>query len=155
MDLALAKKESNWKRKRFLDKIFTQKEQLLIKNAINPEVMIWNLWSRKEAVYKIYNRETKIREYIPLKLVCFYENETKGTVSCNGHIYYTETVVANDFVYTVAVVKPDYFSQIEKITPDYKISKINGIPFAIEDRTLISNPVSITHHGRFWKGIKL
>ena len=53
VDLALAKKESNWKRNRFLDKIFTQKEQLLIANAINPEIMIWNLWTRKEAAYKI------------------------------------------------------------------------------------------------------
>jgi phosphopantetheinyl transferase (holo-ACP synthase) len=71
VDLELAHKESNWKRNGFLDKIFTQNEQLLILNAKNPEVMVWNLWSRKEAAYKIYNRKTQIREYIPLQLECF------------------------------------------------------------------------------------
>jgi hypothetical protein len=32
-----------------LDKIFTQNEQLLIATAENPDIMVWNLWSRKEA----------------------------------------------------------------------------------------------------------
>ncbi|MEN9908754.1 MAG: hypothetical protein RLZZ540_1903 [Bacteroidota bacterium] len=155
VDLALARKESNWKRKGFLDKIFTMDEQLLISNASNPEVMVWNLWSRKEAAYKIYNRETGIREYIPLQLVCFYESETTGTVSCNGHVYYTETVVTNDFVYTIAAAKPNLFSQIRKISLDEEIGKTKGIPFIIDPQTAFSNPVSITHHGRFWKGIKL
>ena len=71
IDLALALKESNWKRKGFLDKIFTKNEQLLILNTQNPEVMVWNLWSRKEAAYKIYNRQTGIRGYFPLQLECF------------------------------------------------------------------------------------
>jgi phosphopantetheinyl transferase (holo-ACP synthase) len=155
VDLALAQKESNWKRKGFLDKIFTQEEQSLVANAENPEVMVWNLWSRKEAVYKIYNRETGIRGYIPLQLVCFYESETTGTVSCNGRVYYTETVVTKDFVYTIAAAKVDLFTQIQKISSDEEIGKTNGIPFIIDAQTAISNPVSITHHGRFWKGIKL
>lgn len=155
VDLALAQKESNWKRKGFLDKIFTQEEQSLVANAENPEVMVWNLWSRKEAAYKIYNRETGIRGYIPLQLVCFYESETTGTVSCNGRIYYTETIVTNDFVYTIATVKTDLFNQIKKINLDEKISKTNGLPFIIDAQTTISNPVSITHHGRFWEGITL
>ena len=155
VDLALARKESNWKRKGFLDKIFTPKEQSLIISSENPDVMVWNLWSRKEAAYKIYNRETGIREYIPMQLVCFYESETTGTVSCNGHIYYTETIVTNDLVYTIATVKADFFSRIENIKSDDEIGKTNGIPFIIDTQTAISNPVSITHHGRFWEGITL
>jgi phosphopantetheinyl transferase (holo-ACP synthase) len=55
VDLAVAKKRKQLT-KRVLDKIF-KKEQLLITSAINPETMVWNLWSRKEAAYKIYNRE--------------------------------------------------------------------------------------------------
>lgn len=155
VDLALARKESDWKRKGFLDKIFNKEEQSLVTNAENPEVMVWNLWSRKEAAYKIYNRETGIREYIALQLVCFYESETTGTVSCNGRVYCTETIVTNDFVYTTATSKPDLFSRIKKINSDCKITKINGIPFIIDAQSNVLNPVSITHHGRFWKGITL
>jgi phosphopantetheinyl transferase (holo-ACP synthase) len=60
VDLALARKESNWKRPGYLNKIFTTKEQLLISSAENPNTMVWNLWSRKEAAYKIIIEQ---REY--------------------------------------------------------------------------------------------
>src|SRR5436190_1967565 len=96
VDLALAKIESNWKRKGFLDKIFTKSEQLLISKTENQDVMVWNLWSRKESAYKIYNRQTGIRGYFPLQLECSYENEILGRVSCNDNIYYTQTKISND-----------------------------------------------------------
>jgi phosphopantetheinyl transferase len=72
----------------YLNKIFTTKEQLLISSAENPNTMVWNLWSRKEAAYKIYNRATGIRGYFPLNLECAYENSTTGSVSCKGYILY-------------------------------------------------------------------
>jgi phosphopantetheinyl transferase (holo-ACP synthase) len=155
VDLALAKKESNWQRKGFLDKIFIQKEQLLIANADNPEVMVWNLWTRKEAAYKIYNRQTNIRGYFPLQLECFYESETIGTVYCNGNRYYTKTKISDESIYTIAVVEKEYLMQIKEINSEDKISKKNGIPFILEEFTKIEKSVSISHHGRFWKGITL
>ena len=36
VDLALAKKQSNWRRKGYFEKIFTQQEQHLINNTQNP-----------------------------------------------------------------------------------------------------------------------
>jgi phosphopantetheinyl transferase (holo-ACP synthase) len=155
VDLALARKESNWKRKGFLEKVFTVKERLLIANAINPEVMVWNLWSRKEAAYKIYNRETQIRAFIPLELVCYYENETAGTVVCNGNTYFTQTAVSDELIYSIAVVKKEYFNEIKVLNAKVKINKINGIPFLIDERTKSKKTVSISHHGLFWKGITL
>lgn len=155
VDLALAKKESNWQRKGFLDKIFTQKEQLLIANTDNPESMVWNLWTRKEAAYKIYNRQSNIRGYFPLQLECFYESETLGTVYCNGNTYCTETKISDDSIYTIAVIEKEYLIQIKDINFEVKISKKNGIPFIIDEFTEIKKPVSISHHGRFWKGITL
>jgi phosphopantetheinyl transferase (holo-ACP synthase) len=155
VDLALAKKESNWKRKGFLDKIFTPKERLLIFNAENPEVMVWNLWSRKEAAYKIYNRETQIRAYIPLQLECHYVNENLGTVTCNGNTYFTQAKISDEFIHTIAVAEKEYFNAIKALNSNDKISKINGIPFIIDEQTKIMNPVSISHHGRFWEGVML
>jgi phosphopantetheinyl transferase (holo-ACP synthase) len=155
VDLALAKKESNWKRDRFLDKIFTKNEQQMILNDANPEIMVWNLWSRKEAAYKIYNRETGIRGYFPLLLECFYENETFGTVSIKEKIYFTQSRIENDSIYTIAVAEKKHFDKIESITSAKEIFKINGIPFIIDSDSKIKKLVSITHHGRFWKGITL
>ncbi len=153
VDLALARKESNWKRERFLDKIFTVKEQLLIVNAENPEIMVWNLWSRKEAAYKIYNRETGIRGFFPLQLECFYENATLGTVSIKGKTYFTQSKIENDSIYTIAVAEKEYFKKIKSINPAVGILKKNGIPFTINCNSKMEKPVSISHHGRFWEGI--
>ena len=155
VDLVLAKKESNWQRKGFLDKIFTKKEQFLITTAENQEVMVWNLWTRKEAGYKIYNRQTSIRGNFPLQLECLYESETTGTICCNGNEYHTETKISKDSIYTIAVAEKNHFRQLRNLNSDVKLCKNNGVPFIIDELTKIEIPVSITHHGRFWKGITL
>ena len=155
VDLALARKESNWKRNRFLDKIFTTKEQFLILNSEDPEIMVWNLWSRKEAAYKIYNRQTQIRGYFPLQLECIYENQNLGTVSINDKLYFTETTMDADCVYTIAVAENNIFNSIETISSDITIEKINGIPYIKIKQTQLLKPVSISHHGRFWRVISL
>jgi phosphopantetheinyl transferase (holo-ACP synthase) len=149
VDLALAQIESNWKRTGFLDKIFTPKEQLLILNAENSEIMIWNLWSRKEAVYKIVNRETGIRSYNPIQFECNYKNINLGFVSYKGKQYYTKTTILNEEIHTIAVTHKSYFEKIIPISSETEIIKKQGIPYR---QDLISNqlfPVSISHHGRF------
>lgn len=149
VDLALARKESNWQRPRFLDKIFTSYEQQLILEAENPEIMVWNLWSRKEAAYKIYNRETGIRAFIPRQLECIYEDEARGLVICKKNIYHTQTTIINDEIHTIAVVQKVFFNQIQPIRPIKNIQKINGIPFLVDRSGIILRPVSISHHGRY------
>ena len=155
VDLALARKVSNWKRKGFLDKIFSQNEQLLISNAANPEIMVWNLWSRKEAAYKIYNRQTGIRGYFPLQLECIYENQNSGTVCINENVYYTQTEIQQDFIYTEAVAEITYFKVLKVLNTKDSIHKTNGIPYCIKEQNQIIKPISISHHGRFWRGITL
>jgi phosphopantetheinyl transferase (holo-ACP synthase) len=155
VDLALARKESNWQRPGFLDKIFSIEEQFLILNAENPEEMVWNLWSRKEAAYKIYNRETGIRAYIPIQLECIYETKNTGSVLCNGRIYYTKTKILNDVIHTIAVVKKQYFKNLKAVDKRTTVFKNNGIPFVICNESQQIIPVSISHHGRFSKTILL
>lgn len=70
IDLVQSRKESNWRRRGFVSKLFDEQEQLLIVNSPDPEIVVWLLWSMKEAAYKIWNRQTGIRKYIPLKLRC-------------------------------------------------------------------------------------
>ena len=153
VDLALAQKESNWKRKGFLDKIFTQSEQLLISNAENPAIMVWNLWSRKEAAYKIYNRQTHIRGYFPLQIECFNSDHadafTFGKVTIKDLVYYTKTEINSEFVYTIAVKNVHYFGSIKTLENRNNIQKTNGIPDYFEGTNLSTKPVSISHHGRF------
>lgn len=154
IDLTLARTESNWKRKGFLDKIFTKKEQDFIYSSQNPEQMVWALWSCKESVYKIYNRATLERSFIPLRLECDLEisNEgISGKVCCFGNYYFIKTAVKEDYIYTIAVKKPAYFQRIKEFNQDLKIVKKRGIPY-IDG---MQNPISITHHGKFDRRILL
>jgi phosphopantetheinyl transferase (holo-ACP synthase) len=155
VDLALARKESNWKRPGYLNKIFTTKEQLLISSAENPNTMVWNLWSRKEAAYKIYNRATGIRGYFPLNLECAYENSTTGSVACKGYTFYTKTVIDAEKIHTIAVTCKKDFKLVKVLGPYIEIIKKNGIPFLIEDKSNIVRPVSKSHHGRYSASVAL
>lgn len=149
IDLAFARKESNWQRPGFLNKIFTPDEQWLIANAKNPEIMVWNLWSRKEAAYKIYNRETGNRAYIPIELACSYENESSGTVFCNGYTFYTQTNFLYDSIHTVALSQKDSFERVITLDCKTEIIKKDGVPFAFDHISNQFLTVSKSHHGRF------
>ncbi len=153
VDLTLAKKESNWKRKGFLDKIFTPKEQLMISNAENKEVMVWNLWSRKEAAYKIYNRKTQIRGYFPLQIECFnleiIDGFCFGKVVLKEDLYFTKTEITSQYIHTIAVENIQDFGSIETLNNLENIQKNNGIPNYFSGNNLDLKPVSISHHGRF------
>lgn len=155
VDLETAQRESNWKRKGFLDKIFTYEEQLLILNSKVPEIMVWNLWSRKEAAYKIYNRETKISGYFPTKLVCFYESLSSGTVSINNRLYYTQSIITTDYINTVAVTQKENLNRILVLDIKTKIHKKHGIPYIIDSNTKSFIPVSVSHHGRFIESVRV
>lgn len=155
VDLALAQKESNWKRNGFLEKIFTKNEQQLIQLTSNPEVMVWNLWSRKEAAYKIYNRETGISGYFPSQIECTYEDQNWGTVAIRGRTYFTKTSISKTYVYTIAVIKRDILSRVQKLDFTDSILKYNGIPFVLCEKSMKLKPASVSHHGDFWEGITI
>lgn len=155
IDLTLASVESNWQRKGFLEKLFTTFEQSLIYNSKNAEQMVWHLWSRKEAAYKIYHRETKIRAFIPKQIECFNlpmaTDFFLGKVCINGRQYFTKTDVNSEFIYTTAVVDLKDLDKIQVINSNEIAKDSNGIPFHIKTK----NPVSISHHGRFERKVTL
>ena len=155
VDLNLSRIESNWQRKGFLNKIFTAKEQIFIQNSINQEFTIWNLWTRKEAAYKIYVQETKTTGYFPLKIECDFDNELYGTVTINDKKYHTKTEISVDYIYTVAVKNAVDFEQIIHLESKDNIIKNNGIPRFSDYKNNNFYPVSITNHGRFEKIVKL
>ncbi len=103
VDLNLAKTQSNWRRKRFIDKIFTKREQLFIKNAMDSSTAVWLLWSMKESAYKIYSRQNKIRFFSPKKFECEMCN-SQNTVNINNTIYFTTSTISNDSIHTIATV---------------------------------------------------
>ncbi|MDG2431369.1 4'-phosphopantetheinyl transferase superfamily protein [Flavobacterium sp.] len=155
IDLALARKQSNWQRSGFLEKIFTVREQLLIKSSTNPELVVWNLWSRKEAAYKIFNRTTGTRAFIPRELECAYTNENEGLVICRGNCFFTKTCIEDDLLYTIAVTKLSHLEAITPILNKDLIIKIDGIPFVSYPDATQLHVASVSNHGRYYKAITI
>ena len=147
VDLALAKKESNWKRKGYLDKIFTVSEQLLIQKSTNQELAIWNLWSRKEAVYKIILQKGGKRGYYPIKIECLDLNLENGMIQFENQIFYTKTIATEEWIYSLAVEYEKDFRNIKTLDSSYLLFKVDGIPF-ISINNEVKN-ASKTHHGKF------
>lgn len=154
VDILQARIESNLNRKGFMQKLFTKEEQEIIAQSNNPEEMTWRLWSMKEAAYKIYNRETGIRAFMPLSLQCSIEDTIHGKVSCNGNTYFTETSITENSIHTVAVCNADDFRLIYEPETAMVEKDDTGLPYAKSGNGLLY-PASISHHGRALKIVAL
>lgn len=157
IDLAATRKESNWQRKGFLEKLFTFEEHELIRNHESPETMVWILWSMKEAAYKVYNRQTKVRGFIPQQLLCSISiscnSIIKGIVMCNKVIYTTQTVLEGDLIHTIATANNNDIGKTQEVNSIKIVKDTLGIPYQLIENKLL--PISISHHGRFYKIVSL
>lgn len=162
VDLQLAAKQSNWRRKGYLQKIFTSQEQELILNATDQDQMVWLLWSMKEAAYKIVNRERLERFYRPTKFACNLTGN-KGSVTFENQFFYTESEIDEQFIHTIAVQNQQSFTKINTTYLPNKVDFLtafntsclniivkdeNGIPNLIDENGKISC-ASVSHHGEF------
>lgn len=102
VDLNQAAKDSNWKRPRFLDKVFTQKEQLIISSSECKEQTVWLLWSMKESAYKAYVRETQHSFFNPKRIQCQLGLNNDGVVYIDNKTYHIKSVITSEYVYSIA-----------------------------------------------------
>lgn len=177
VDLNLASRQSNWRRKGFLEKVFSVDEQQTILSAVNQDQMLWLLWSMKEAAYKAHQRNFSL----PRKLnwldynCCIFSsscNNASGAVKVAKSNYLTSSEITEFFIHTSAGVRElsevkivvfekssEEMKQLlfEQLSQDQKLSKLHfeiqkneqGVPVIIYQNQLFSNLVSFSDHGRF------
>jgi len=104
IDLNIAAIESNWCRKGFLHKVFTEEEQAVILSSDHPFHLVWQFWSMKESAYKVYVQSHQKRFFAPKKLKCVLLSKTDGIVTINGEYYYTISKISNNFIFTEAIL---------------------------------------------------
>ena len=142
VDLRQAEQDSNWNRKGYLDKIFTDEEQFLISSDMHPSLLVWLLWSMKESAYKISSRATKLRTFAPIKLRCnnliIHGGKATGNVLYEDKVYFTSSVFNDDYVHTTAAISPE----------DLVLAEVQ-ITEHTDNNYRSSNPVSVSHHGRY------
>ena len=102
VDLRLAAVESNWRRKGFLEKVFTANEQLMIFRSLQPDDLVWKLWSMKESAYKARLRVQKKIKIDPKTFECIVLSKNEGQVYCEGKTYATLSRTNKDFIHTIA-----------------------------------------------------
>lgn len=123
VDLAFAAQTSNWRRPRFLKKIFTESEQRLISNSKLKNQIVWQLWSMKEAAYKCYLQDSGEPFYNPAKIICqpsstFFRADSlkNGAVTIFEKTYITLSEITDRYIHTIAFsnlaqnIKKDAFS---------------------------------------------
>ena len=115
VDRAQAKRDSNWKRRGFLDKLFTPSEQQLIQAASNPECVVWTLWSMKESAYKATTRRTGKRVFNPAKISCtlkMWSEEAADGCVVYEEVYQTHSLITPDYITSIAF--PDSLPSVPK-----------------------------------------
>jgi phosphopantetheinyl transferase (holo-ACP synthase) len=157
IDLELALRESNWKRKGWIEKIFTGAEQQWIYSFKDRDKALWTLWSMKESAYKIYNRTTGARKFNPHALVCsptiLNSQKFGGMVAIGKMRFYTETNIIADRINTIASAKRGNLPFIKSVENLSGLIKVNGLPFYQNNAGLFV--ASKSDHGRFLQIIYL
>lgn len=171
VDLNLAKTESNWQRRGFLEKQFTKKEQQEVYNSENPFLKVWQFWSMKEAAYKCYTQKIEKRFFAPQKFECSLVSLTEGFVLFEENKYGTSTSFNPFYMHTIAketINEVAIFSKIgssKKIHIDLKIQltletgvlsdeivKLKttvGAPLFYHKEKLLTKSCSVSHHGNY------
>lgn len=142
VDLKLASVQSNWRRKGFLNKIFTKTEQDYIFTSLEPDLLVWQLWTLKEAAYKIYSRQTNTRTFEPTGIVCELGEESKPIqrVFIKKECYFTKTQITRNYIYSIAAVTLKDLEQSKSAI--YRGNAKNFNYHALASK-------SISHHGDY------
>ena len=68
VDLQCAKNESDWHRAGFLDKVFDENEKNYLRNASDPNTLVWRMWTMKESAYKAKVQHSSKRFFNPKRI---------------------------------------------------------------------------------------
>jgi hypothetical protein len=170
VDLKLAKTQSNWQRKGFLEKQFTTDEQKIILNSRNPFLQVWLFWSMKEAAYKCYVQEYQKRFFAPKKFMCKIISNSDGIVKIDSSFYFVKYFISNNYIHSLAVknknlkmVSELFFisentSQTKTVnqqmlsyfSDEVQLQKNEfGVPFLYQKQKKLPISISTSHHGNY------
>ena len=177
VDLQLASRQSNWRRKGFLEKVFSAEEQQQIIASTKPDGLVWLFWSMKEAAYKAHQRRLQLPRKINWQefrcsLSYISEEAASGMVKTESDEYFTISEISKDYVHTSAetqattTVKNGIFETssagmkqrfLQHISEAFQIPELqlqlqknqHGIPYVTCQKEVFFEAFSFSEHGRF------
>lgn len=177
VDLRLAALQSNWRRKGFLEKVFSAAEQEIITTSNDPDVQVWLLWSMKEAAYKAHQRHFNLPRQLnwrqqQCEILRQEDERASGVVRINGASYFTTSTITSEYIYTSAEVKKTrgaknaifeapssearqnlfrkIFQHFHLDPRELKLEKDKlGMPFFSSNNSFFFDRFSLSGHGRY------
>ena len=170
VDLKLAKKQSNWQRKGFLEKQFSASEIKAIRNSEKPFELVWLFWSMKEAAYKSYLKSNNKRFFAPQKFNCCITSKNEALVNFLDVEFRINYIITTDYIHSwVAqkasknLIQKSFFiaderqqstitnqSLLANFTDDISINKNEiGIPYLTKSSKKLPISISTAHHGNY------
>ncbi len=176
IDLKAAASQSDPTRKNYISRIFTEKEQIILKNSEKAVMQVWILWAMKEAAYKANQRRLDLqRNFNPRKLECIFVDQSstlvKGIVTVEELEYHSVVSITKEYIHAFATplqqedlisdifigpvnLKEEFllaFSSLSKVPKRYlSIQKNqNQVPYIHVKGRRIEQAFSLSHHGNF------
>ncbi len=179
VDLAFARRETNWQRPGFVEKVFDHRELQYLQSSVAPEALVWRLWSMKESAYKAHVRKTSRRFFNPKTIHCSLLDARHGRVLIGDRYYKTITNSNSNYLYTIAssstvsslesscfmLSEANYATQYQETRkkvyqrmaelldlPQVAIAikkEGNGVPAIYAENQLLRTKLTITHHGKY------
>ena len=177
IDLQLAAVQSNWTRKGFLEKVFTSFEQQQILSSKDPSLLVWLLWSMKEAGYKAHQRQFSLPRKLNWKVQeCRITRMTgstaSGIITVGKEQYFSASEISPEMIFTSAInnrnlglvnhvlTQPSGVLKrkfLERISGVFNLSKEDlfidknehGVPILLHRERVQDTCFSFSGHGRF------
>lgn len=177
VDLKEALVQSDWKRKGFLEKVFSAPEREIINATADKDKMVWLLWSMKEAAYKAHQRKFKLPRNVnwlaqKCELKDLWKSGANGIVSIEREEYVTFSEIIPEALSTSAVendfflIKNELFQLSSEGVRNKLIQEVSvffdvpsgevsikkdrhGIPYLSHNNIPFFSLFSLSHHGRF------
>jgi hypothetical protein len=144
VDLQEASLQSDWKRKGYLNKVFSAAEREQIMTTEQPDQLVWLFWSMKEAVYKIDSRLTGIRCFAPASLDCMEVSinggRATGIVTVDQKTYFTESDLKMAYIHSTAA---QYAARLRTIRKEVYLNPLKSLDYKVRE------PACVSHHGRY------
>lgn len=179
IDINYTRLTTDWTRRGFLEKVFTNSEQELIASAKCVFTTVWQLWSIKESAYKVHFRDAENRRLNPSRIHCTLIDPYLATAKIDNTIYFSTTNITDQYIYTFASLSDqvapsqtildldtaednsqsqlckDSIIQYLARQYDWKVSDITirynrvGAPIIYHQQKRQSIQLSMTHHGAY------
>jgi len=102
---------------RFLNKICSEIEQKLILTSPDPNVMLWTLWSIKEASFKAAKKLLWTAKFIPKQFLCHRGSQDENSWTCfylDLH-FHVKVAITSEYVHAIAINLDSFEGVVGKV----------------------------------------